>query len=48
MVLLTLVVPAALIGITAWLFANNPLSILSLLAVMIGGALYLQTYTEPT
>lgn len=44
--LLTLPLPAVLIGVTIWQFSSNPLAILGLMAVMIGGALYLLTYTE--
>lgn len=45
-VLLTIVVPAALLGATIWLFSSNPLSILFLVLVMLGGSLYLLTYPE--
>lgn len=45
-VILTLIIPAILIGITVVAFAINPLSILVLLTIMVGGVLYLQTYTE--
>ncbi len=45
---LTLILPAILIGITVIEFAINPRSILVLLTVMVGGVLYLQTYTEAT
>ncbi|MCI4317373.1 MAG: hypothetical protein L3J96_02450 [Thermoplasmata archaeon] len=45
-VLLTLILPAILIGVTIWKFSINPLSILGLLVVMIGGSFYLLTYTE--
>ena len=45
-VLLTLVLPAVLIGVTIWKFSLNPLAILGLLTVMVGGALYLLTYSE--
>lgn len=44
--LLTLVLPAVLIGVTIEEWSSNPLAILVLLAVMFGGALYLLTYTE--
>jgi hypothetical protein len=44
--LLTLALPTLLIAVTVWKFASNPLAILGLLAVMVGGALYLLTYTE--
>jgi hypothetical protein len=45
-VLLTFVLPAVLIAVTIWRFASNPLSILALVLVIIGGALYLLTYTD--
>ena len=45
-VILTLVIPAVLIGVTIWRFASNPLSILALVLVIIGGSLYLLTYTD--
>jgi hypothetical protein len=45
-VLLTFVLPAILIGVTIWQFAANPLAILALILVIIGGALYLLTYTD--
>ena len=45
-VLLLLVLPAALIGVTIEFFSSNPVSIFTLLAVMVIGALYLLTYTE--
>jgi hypothetical protein len=45
-VLVLLVVPAALIGVTVALFASNPISILFLISVMIVGSFYLLTYRE--
>ncbi|MCI4325385.1 MAG: hypothetical protein L3K00_05860 [Thermoplasmata archaeon] len=45
-VLFTFVVPAILIGVTIWQFSDNPLAILALVMVMLGGALYLLTYTD--
>lgn len=45
-VLLTLVAPILLIGVTAWRFSSNPLAIVALFTVMIGGSLYLLTYNE--
>jgi len=45
-VLLTLILPAALIGVTVEWFHSNPISIFGLLAVMIVGAFYLLSYTE--
>ncbi len=44
--LLAFVLPAALIGVTVWQFASNPLAILTLLSVMMVGAFYLLSYTE--
>ena len=45
-VFLTLLVPGALIALTVWQFASNPLAILFLVLVMLGGAIYLLTYPE--
>lgn len=45
-VLLTLLLPVVLIGLTVAEFGSNPLSILLLLTVMIIGSLYLLSYTE--
>lgn len=44
--LLTELLPAALIGVTVWHFASNPLALLGLIGVMVVGALYLLTYTD--
>jgi hypothetical protein len=44
--LLTFVIPAILIGVTIWRFASNPIAILALVLIMLGGALYLLTYTD--
>ena len=44
--LATLLVPVVLIAITVWRFASNPLVILILFTVMVGGVLYLLTYRE--
>lgn len=44
--LVTLALPAALIGVTIWRFAANPLAILGLLTLMVGGAFYLLSYPE--
>jgi|HubBroStandDraft_4_1064222.scaffolds.fasta_scaffold2507207_2 hypothetical protein len=44
--LLTFGLPAVLIAVTVWQFSSNPLSILALLMVMVGGAVYLLTYTD--
>jgi hypothetical protein len=45
-VLLALVLPAALIGVTAVYFASNPVAVLVLISVMVVGALYLLSYTD--
>ncbi|MGD0587850.1 MAG: hypothetical protein ABSA63_03550 [Thermoplasmata archaeon] len=45
-VLLLLVLPAALIGVTCFEFHSNPVAILGLIGVMIVGAFYLVSYTE--
>jgi hypothetical protein len=42
----TLIVPAALIGVTVAFFSSNPLSIFGLMGVMTVGAIYLLTYRE--
>jgi hypothetical protein len=44
--LLAVLLPAALIGVTVAVFSSNPISILILLTIMIGGALYLLSYTD--
>jgi hypothetical protein len=44
--LLTLVLPVILLGVTIWQFGSNPLAVLGLMVVMIGGSMYLLTYTE--
>ncbi len=45
-VLLTLVLPAILLGVTVIAFSSNPVAIFALIAVMIAGAFYLLSYTE--
>ena len=45
-VLLTLIVPIVLIGLTIAEFSSNIVAIFALFGVMIGGALYLLSYTE--
>jgi hypothetical protein len=45
-VMALLVAPAILIGLTVAVFSSNPVAILTLIAVMIGGAFYLLTYRE--
>jgi hypothetical protein len=38
--------PLALLALTVWKFASNPLSIFVLLAVMVAGGFYLLSYTS--
>jgi hypothetical protein len=45
-VLATIVLPGALIGVTYVEFSSNPLAILGLIAVMVGGSFYLLSYRE--
>ncbi len=45
-ILLGIVLPAALIGVTVAFFSSNPLSILGLFMVMTGGVFWLLSYTE--
>lgn len=45
-ILVTFLLPAVLIGVTVWQFSSNPVSILLLVMVIVGGALYLLTYSE--
>ena len=44
--LVAIVLPAVLIGVTIAYFHSNPVSIFALLAVMIAGSFYLLSYTE--
>lgn len=44
--LLLIVLPAALIGVTIEFFSSNPVSIFVLLAAMVAGSVYLLTYAE--
>ena len=44
--LLTLALPAGLIGVTYAKYNSNPLAVLVLLVVMIAGAVYLLTYPD--
>ena len=44
--LLAELLPAALIGVTIYEFASNPLALVGLIAVMVVGGLYLLTYRE--
>lgn len=39
-------VPAALLGVTYYWFAANPLAVLTLIAVMAAGTFYLLSYRE--
>lgn len=45
-VLLAIVLPLGLLALVIEKFGSNPLAILGLLVVMIGGGLYLLTYVE--
>ncbi len=45
-ILLTLVLPAALIGLTIAKFSSNVVAIFVLMGVMVGGGLYMVSYTE--
>jgi hypothetical protein len=45
-VLLALLLPAVLLGVTVLEFSANPVAIFGLIAVMIAGAFYLLSYTE--
>jgi hypothetical protein len=45
-VMLTLVLPAVLVGVTIYRFSSNPIAILVLFGVMVAGGLYLLTYQE--
>ena len=45
-VLIALVLPAALIGVTVAYFSSNPLSILGLFVVMTGGVFWLLSYPD--
>ncbi|HYB77614.1 MAG TPA: hypothetical protein VEE83_02890 [Thermoplasmata archaeon] len=45
-ILLFLVLPAALIGLTIAEFSSNPVSIFALIAVMLVGTFYLLSYKE--
>ncbi len=42
--LLTIVAPLVLMGVTVWLFATNPLTMLVLFSVILVGCLYLLSY----
>lgn len=44
--LLTQLLPAALIGVTVWHFASNPVALLAELTVMVAGACYILSYAE--
>jgi hypothetical protein len=45
-VLVLLVLPAVLIGVTVLEFRSNPVAIFGLIAVMIVGSFYLVSYSE--
>jgi hypothetical protein len=44
--LLTLLLPAVLIGVTVVYFSLNPVAILVLISVMVIGTMYLLSYTD--
>ena len=44
--LLTLALPAVLLGVTIWKFAANPIAVLALITTMIAGGLYLLSYSD--
>ncbi|NNN17711.1 MAG: hypothetical protein HKL79_05065 [Thermoplasmata archaeon] len=44
--ILLILLPAALIGVTIAYFGSNPLAIVGLFVVMIAGSFYLLSYTE--
>ncbi|HKS59840.1 MAG TPA: hypothetical protein VJS68_03580 [Thermoplasmata archaeon] len=44
--LLTVVLPAVLLGVTVWRFGTNPIAVLVLFGTMIAGAFYLLSYRE--
>jgi type IV secretory pathway VirB3-like protein len=43
---LTLLLPAVLIGVTAAYYSLNPVAVLGLISVMVGGVLYLLSYSR--
>ena len=45
-VLLAVLLPAVLVGVTVWRFASNPVALLVLFGVMVTGGLYLLTYPD--
>ncbi len=45
-VLLFLVLPAVLLGVTVAFFNSNPVSVIALIGVMLVGGFYLLSYTE--
>ncbi len=44
--LLTILLPVALLALTILEFGSNPVAIFALLAVMVAGGFYLLSYTE--
>ncbi|MCL4308269.1 MAG: hypothetical protein M1606_00520 [Candidatus Thermoplasmatota archaeon] len=44
--LLTILLPAVLIGVTIEFFSSNPLAILGLFVVIVGGTFWLLSYTD--
>ena len=45
-VIVFLIIPGALIGVTIAEFSSNPVAIVAFIAVMLVGAFYLLTYRE--
>ncbi len=44
--LVTILLPAILIGVTIEFFSSNPLAILGLFVVIVGGTFWLLSYTD--
>lgn len=44
--LVTQLLPAALIGVTIWQFSSNPIALLAEIAAMVVGAIYILSYAE--
>lgn len=44
--LVTQLLPVALIGLTIWQFASNPVALLAEVAVMVVGAIYILSYAD--
>jgi hypothetical protein len=44
--LVTLALPAVLLGVTIWEFSSNPLALVALMGVMVLGAAYILSYKD--